>query len=291
MRFDSQRGSSILFIRSFSPPFGEFTLFGGFPLTFFQNIFKYFLSDFGTFYALSSEEKKSGEASRRKGRRRAIQGGKKLQPIVTVPDTAGAFFELYRVTGRNIAKPGYFVSGPRDKETIHVMGSITSTTTFFKEDFMSKNQVSAVLSQPDLDAVVSMIADIKSRLPFLITLTAADKARMAKFGDKSLAFAHKALSLAQKIQDFLPRNFSVEEMEKDVNLYEALYSVIQPLSLLLEKVTDPFRQAGSEAYDAALIVYKSAQQAGKSTGGLDSVMEDFSKRFARKSNGKKKGTA
>ena len=147
---------------------------------------------------------------------------------------------------------------------------------------MHNNQVSAVLTEQDLDDVVGMIADIKKRMPFLVTLTNAEKNRLPKFGDKSLAFARKTLALAQKHDDFLPRSFSVEEMEKDVNLYVSLFSIIQPLSILVEKVSDTFRQVGAEAYNAALIVYNSAKQTGKKTGGLDSVMDEISKRFARK---------
>jgi hypothetical protein len=155
---------------------------------------------------------------------------------------------------------------------------------------MPRNEVSAVLSQQAQDKIIAMIADIKSLLPFLISLTEADKARMPGFGDKSLVFAQKTLNLAQKQADFLPRSFSVEEMEKDVNLYKALYSIIQPLNLLMEKLTDTFRKVGAEAFDAARIVYGSARQAGQSTGGLDAIMEDIGKRFARKARGKGKET-
>ncbi len=156
---------------------------------------------------------------------------------------------------------------------------------------MPKNEVSAVLAKVDLDRVITLIADVKSRLPFLITLTPAEKAKMPGFGDKSLAFARKTLALAQKQQDFLPRSFSVEEMEKDVNLYEDLYSIIQPMSLLMEKLYDTFRKVGVEAYEAARIVYGSAKQAGKNTGGLDAIMDDIGKRFARKSKAKAAQTA
>lgn len=156
---------------------------------------------------------------------------------------------------------------------------------------MARNQVSASLSPKDLKDAVAKIEEIKAMFPFLITLTNAEKLRLAKFGDKSLAFARKTLALAQKNQEFLPRNFSVEEMEKDVNLYEALYSVIQPLNQLLERVMDTFRKTGDEAYQAARIVYNSAKLAGRSTGGLDAIMDDLGRRFQRKSNAKKKESA
>jgi hypothetical protein len=147
---------------------------------------------------------------------------------------------------------------------------------------MPKNRVSAVLARTDLDAVVKMIDDIKSRLPFLISLTEADKTALPRFGDKSLAFVKKALALAKKDSDFLPRSFNAAEMEKDVTLYESLYAILQPLNLLVEKVTDTFRETGAEAYSAALVVYASAKQEGKNAGGLESVMDEMSRRFARR---------
>ena len=64
-----------------------------------------------------------------------------------------------------------------------------------------------------------MIATLKQKLPFLIGLTKEERISMLKLGDKSRAFVQKTMELVKQNQDFLPRSFDVEEMQKDVDLF------------------------------------------------------------------------
>lgn len=83
--------------------------------------------------------------------------------------------------------------------------------------------ISAVLTQADRDAVMDAVATIKAKLPFLVDLSADDRKALPKMGDKSRAFVSKALEVATQNPDFLPRSFNLEELRKDVQLFEALY--------------------------------------------------------------------
>jgi len=148
---------------------------------------------------------------------------------------------------------------------------------------MPTNKVSATMSATDLQDVLNAITTIGTKMPFLISLTLEERKSLAKFGDRSLAFVTKALELAIQRTDILPRNFDVNEFKKDVDLYNQLYSITQPLSLMLEKLNDTQKEVGSEAYSAALIVYQSAKMSGSDLGGLESVLDDLGKRFAKKS--------
>ena len=147
---------------------------------------------------------------------------------------------------------------------------------------MPTNKVSATMSATDLQDVLNAITTIGTKMPFLISLTLEERKSLAKFGDRSLAFVTKALELAIQRTDILPRNFDVNEFKKDVDLYNQLYSITQPLSLMLEKLDDTQKEVGSEAYSAALIVYQSAKMSGSDLGGLESVLDDLGKRFSRK---------
>jgi hypothetical protein len=146
------------------------------------------------------------------------------------------------------------------------------------------------MDQAKIDIVKNAIKTIGENMPFLITLTDEEKASLPKFGDKSLGFVKKTLELAKKNPDFLPRNFDEAEFEKDVILYEQLYSIIQPMTMLMGKMSDTFREVGAESYIGGLVVYNSAKQADKDTGGLESVMDEIGKRFSRKLSSKKEGT-
>lgn len=147
---------------------------------------------------------------------------------------------------------------------------------------MTNNQISATLSPTDRDAVMAAIVTIKQKLPFLLDLTPEARQSLPKMGDKSRAFVSKALEVAVQNPNFLPRSFDLEEMQRDVALFEALYPIVLALSQLHELVDDTAVAVGSDAYAAALLVYGFAKASGQGAG-LDGVADEMGKRFARKS--------
>ena len=147
---------------------------------------------------------------------------------------------------------------------------------------MTTNQISATMTQTDRNAVLAAVATIKEKLPFLMDLTPEERKSLPKMGDKSQAFVNKALEVATQNPDFLPRSFDLEEMKRDVELFQALYPVFLSLTQLQELVDDTVMAVGSDAYAAALMVYSFAKASGKGSG-LDAVAAEMGKRFARKS--------
>ncbi len=146
---------------------------------------------------------------------------------------------------------------------------------------MPTTPISATLTQTDREAVMTAVATIKEKLPFLIDLTADERKALPKMGDKSRAFVSKALEVATQNPDFLPRSFDLEEMRKDVQLFEAMYPIVVALTQLQELVDDTCLATGSEAYAAALQVYTYAKASGQGSG-LDAVVVEMGQRFARK---------
>ncbi len=147
---------------------------------------------------------------------------------------------------------------------------------------VTTNQISATMTPADREAVLAAVATIKAKLPFLMNLTPEQRKSLPKMGDKSQAFVNKALEVATQNPDFLPRSFDLDEMKRDVELFQALYPVFLALTQLQEAVDDTVIAVGSDAYAAALLVYNFAKANGKGTG-LDAVIDEMGKRFARKS--------
>lgn len=147
---------------------------------------------------------------------------------------------------------------------------------------MPVTSVSAALSPADRDAVMNALVTIKQKLPFLIDLSTDQRKALPKMGDKSRAFVSKALEVATQNPDFLPRSFDIDEMRKDVELYEALYPIVLAFAQLQELLDDTHVTIGSEAYAAALQVYNYAKASDKG-GGLDVMVDELGQRFARKS--------
>jgi hypothetical protein len=143
------------------------------------------------------------------------------------------------------------------------------------------NSISATLAPADREAVMAAVATIKDKLPFLVDLSAEERKSLPKMGDKSRAFVSKALEVATQNPDFLPRSFDLEELRKDVQLFEALYPLLISLTQMQELVDDTCLAVGSEAYAGALQVYNYAKASGQGAG-LDGVVSEMGQRFARK---------
>jgi hypothetical protein len=147
---------------------------------------------------------------------------------------------------------------------------------------MIDNRIDATLSPADATAVMDAINTIRTKLPFLLDLTLEERRALPKMGDKSRAFVSQALEVAKQNPDILPRSFDIEEMQRDVDLFNALQPVSIAVSQLQELIEDTYLLVGSEAYIAALLVYQYSRAAGKGAA-LDNQLDALSQRFARKS--------
>jgi hypothetical protein len=147
---------------------------------------------------------------------------------------------------------------------------------------MALNKVSAVLTQEAVDTTKADIKKIESEHPYLISLTSAERQALPKPGSRSLDFMEKCLALAKQNPNFLPRNFSLEEVEKDINLYRMLIQINQPLSALAQKFSDTITEVYAEGYISSLKIYNEAKQAGEELAGFEDVIDELAARFSRK---------
>jgi hypothetical protein len=149
---------------------------------------------------------------------------------------------------------------------------------------MSQNLISAEFSAEDQLAAIQAIQQLQS-LPFLIGLSNKDKQRLNKMGDKSRIFVDQALSVAKQNGHILPTQFDIDEFDRDVELYNALYPINAALSKLSELVDGTLMVLGSNAYTAALDVYTFAKMSDDVTG-LEELRATMGVHF--RSNGNRK---
>jgi hypothetical protein len=147
---------------------------------------------------------------------------------------------------------------------------------------MPINRISHTMDDASFESVKTKIAEITSSLPFLIDLNLDEKKALPRFGDKSVPFVNKALEIAQMNPDAFPRTLDIKEMKNDVDLYSQLYSILQPMRILMDKLEDTFVLAGAEAYSSALLVYKNAKANKNIMDGAESVLDELGRRFVHK---------
>lgn len=146
---------------------------------------------------------------------------------------------------------------------------------------MNENLVSGSLTTDASTAIKTALETIHANMPFLIGLDPEARRTLPRMGDKSHAFVHKCLELANQNPGMLPRAFDLEEFGRDVALADALLPIWQSIERLAEMVSDTQTAVRSDAYLAALTVYQTAKIVGKGIG-LDSSLDELGRRFVRK---------
>jgi septation ring formation regulator EzrA len=146
---------------------------------------------------------------------------------------------------------------------------------------MSYQNISATLSQTDIDAVNAAVQTIESKLPFLVTLSPKERKALHKMGEKSVSYVQQCLQVAKSNPTILPRDFDVAEFERDVNLATSLLAILTPIQQLCEELDDTLMAVGSEAITESSVVYAQAKLAAKRTPGMKTVAEQLGQRYKR----------
>ena len=145
---------------------------------------------------------------------------------------------------------------------------------------MDPHLISATLSPDDHQAINAAIDGLRQKLPFLIDLTAAERIRMAKGGDKTKAFIQKAVQIANEHPQMFPPAF-LEEMRKDAQLLDTLSPITLAIKTLAKKLDDTTMQLGAEAFAAARTVY-SVTKSPFAKAALRTASDDLAKRYGRR---------
>src|ERR1051325_5422120 len=122
------------------------------------------------------------------------------------------------------------------------------TNNYQRRTTMNASKVIATLSQADQETVLTAIAAIRQKLPFLIDLTTAERQSIVKLGNKSHLFVKKAVDVATQNPGVLPTAIGVEDLRNGVQLFESLTTIKIAIDQLQKQIDDTTMQAGSDAY-------------------------------------------
>ncbi len=133
----------------------------------------------------------------------------------------------------------------------------------------------------DLQTVQSAVQTLTTVLtPHLISLSADGRRELPKMGDKSLAFVRKAREYAANNSELVPRFLDLQMFEADLRGVETLSNLLRTLQPLVANLEDSLALTGSEAYQAALVFYRSVKTAAQSgQPNAKTIADDLSVRF------------
>lgn len=146
----------------------------------------------------------------------------------------------------------------------------------------SSNRISSEITPEQAAAIAAAFEQLKTALApvLLINLTNEERTAILKMGDKTLAFVSKTLEYATQNPLLVPNYIDLAEAKKDNKLAADIYGIFQQLSSILRGIEDTGMVAGSEAYEAALVIYHSIKGASRSNiTGTQAIYDDLKQRF------------
>lgn len=150
---------------------------------------------------------------------------------------------------------------------------------------MSQDLVSLQFAPADLDAVDSALEVLEAKLDGLVVLSAEERHKAIKMGDKSEAFCRQAVIVLGQNRNFLPPSFDYDELQRDMTELDLMRPRFARLRLLASRADDTEMALGSDILDAALEGYAYVKVTGKGAG-LDAMKESAALRFARRRKSK-----
>lgn len=145
---------------------------------------------------------------------------------------------------------------------------------------MPQNLISYQLTSADLAAVDGALKTLEDRLASLIDLTPVQRRTLVKMGDKSEAFARKAVEVLNNNPNLLPGNFDLAELRRDLAGFDQLRSRLMRVARIHERMADSQLALGSDVMSATLEGYAFLKVAGHGEG-LDAARKALAVRFSR----------
>ncbi len=128
---------------------------------------------------------------------------------------------------------------------------------------MGPNRISASVDEASIQRVQLALDDIRRELPFLLQLIGADRPSLINVGENLAPFLDQAFRDADANPDLVPPSLDMEELKRDVDLFNQLKRLLGPMQELLDLMNDTHLAAGSDAFETAIVFYKNVRMAAK----------------------------
>lgn len=151
-----------------------------------------------------------------------------------------------------------------------------------------QNLISATIAPETKTEIMQMLAEIKSKLGFLLTLQPAEIQALVKAGNAYAPFIDKAYNTINAYPDIMPAVFDAEEFKRDYTLFKDLTIIAENISQINDSVHNTLLAANSDAMNASLDVYANVKHNRDRVPGLNVVAEEMGEFFKRP---KRKGEA
>jgi hypothetical protein len=146
---------------------------------------------------------------------------------------------------------------------------------------MKENIHVQAIPQDILNQAQARIQEVLTLLaPYILALTPSERQGMPKMGEKTISFVEKAYDFARQNPNLTPPYLEMAAFGTDFSDAHGLWTLHNMVLQLEEGIGDTEMAAGSEAYQAALVFYKSVKMAAaQNIPGAKAVYEELKTRF------------
>lgn len=147
-----------------------------------------------------------------------------------------------------------------------------------------ENKINLQIATADDAAIVAAIQTLVNKLqPYLLTLTDEERKGGIKMGTKDIGFIDKGSSYGTQFNSIIPPYISVANLNIDVAAVNKLTNYLRPIATLVRSLEDSIMISGSEAMEAALLVYGALKNAAhNNVNGTQEAVNDMAQRFPGK---------
>jgi hypothetical protein len=149
---------------------------------------------------------------------------------------------------------------------------------------MKENNHIQAIPQDVLAQVQTKIQEVQTLLaPYMLALTPEERRELPKMGAKTIGFVEKAYEFAKQNPNLIPPYLDLAAFGVDFADASGLWTIHNMVRQLDEGLDDTEMTAGSEAYQAALVFYKSVKMAAaQNIPGAKAIYEELKTRFPQR---------
>jgi hypothetical protein len=146
---------------------------------------------------------------------------------------------------------------------------------------MPYTKINAQVAPADVTAIKAAFALVQQKLPFLLTLTDAERKALRKVGPERLSFVVNAAQVAANNPTSLPASFDAAGFQLAVGLFTVLTDLNTVAAQLASQLDDTHMDVGVQALEGASDVYGYVQTAAKKTPGLKPAADQLGQLYAK----------
>jgi len=111
---------------------------------------------------------------------------------------------------------------------------------------MSSARITGVVSPTSKAKIKTDLDGAKGELPFLISLTKAERSKLRKIGPGRTGYVHEVYTASNANKNALPPSFNLDEYNSRMALYQELHDVLSWLNTFKDSIESTMMAAGSD---------------------------------------------